>query len=70
MVDEHSACLQGVPRQALPSDHFQLNRFSGPDDPCYIAVKDQVLQMYARRLAEAQNTGDRESNLLVLKTTL
>ena len=52
VVDEHSACLQGIPRQGLPSDHFQLNRFTAPDDPCYVAVRNQILQFYNEELGK------------------
>ena len=60
VVDEPSACLQGICREGLPSDHFQLNRFMDPEDPCYIAVKNQILQMFTEKSADLKRAAIRK----------
>ncbi|EPS42862.1 hypothetical protein H072_3143 [Dactylellina haptotyla CBS 200.50] len=42
VVDEHSACLDGFERIGLGLNHFQINKFDGPDDGYYKTVRDQI----------------------------
>lgn len=47
-----------------------MNRFGGPEDPCYVAVKNQILHMYTKRRVDLQPTGGRKSTLLQTWTVL
>ena len=37
-MDETSACIDGWRKVPLSTDHLKINKYSGSDDPCYIAV--------------------------------
>lgn len=45
VVDETSACIDGHRKVPLPTDHLKINKFSGPDDPSYIAVYPLIVHM-------------------------
>ncbi|KAF7509409.1 hypothetical protein GJ744_008132 [Endocarpon pusillum] len=38
LVDEESACLQGVERLSLPTNHAMMNKYRGASDPAFIKV--------------------------------
>lgn len=44
-MDETSACIDGYRKVPLPTDHFKINKFSGPDDPAYKAVYPSITDM-------------------------
>ena len=44
-MDEASACIDGHRKVPLPTDHLKINKFSGPDDPSYIAVYPLIVRM-------------------------
>ncbi|KAI0883242.1 uncharacterized protein GGS22DRAFT_37755 [Annulohypoxylon maeteangense] len=48
VVEEASAHIPGWGRTGLNTDHFYLNKFSGPDDGSFMAVSREVRQMYTR----------------------
>ncbi|KAI1113675.1 hypothetical protein F5Y14DRAFT_417451 [Nemania sp. NC0429] len=45
VVEEASAHVPGWGRAALPTDHFKLNKFSGPDDRSFQAVSGELRKM-------------------------
>ncbi|KFZ10171.1 hypothetical protein V501_05309 [Pseudogymnoascus sp. VKM F-4519 (FW-2642)] len=45
IVDEESACLKSWGRNKLVSDHFDLNKFSSPDDPNYLSLRNTLMKM-------------------------
>lgn len=45
LVDEDSACLKSWGRNKLASDHFDLNKFSSPDDPNYLSLRHVLMKM-------------------------
>ncbi|KAK4158894.1 hypothetical protein QBC43DRAFT_273523 [Cladorrhinum sp. PSN259] len=51
VVDEQSGSLHGHRNQGLPLDHFNLNKFTGPQDGNYTAVRFQLVKM-AKKAAE------------------
>jgi NACHT domain len=52
MVPEDSACLDiSETRCGLARDHFRLNKFTGPDDPEFCLVREQI-----KRLVENAHT--------------
>ncbi|KAL8910028.1 MAG: hypothetical protein Q9171_004654 [Xanthocarpia ochracea] len=42
LVKESSAVIDGVDRGPLPSDHFGLNKFTGPKDGAYSMVSSEI----------------------------
>ncbi|KAL8792427.1 MAG: hypothetical protein Q9195_004960 [Heterodermia aff. obscurata] len=42
IVDENSALINGWRHFALPADHFELNKFTGPKDGSYISVSGEI----------------------------
>ena len=42
LVKESSAVIDGVDRGPLPSDHFGLNKFTGPKDGAYSMVSNEI----------------------------
>jgi hypothetical protein len=42
IVDQDSATFPGCRRLQLSSDHFGLNKFTGPKDGNYISVSDEI----------------------------
>lgn len=45
VVGETSACLDGYRKLALPADHLKLNKYTGPEDPCYKSVYPVIVEM-------------------------
>ena len=45
IVDETSAYIPGYESLGLCSDHFRMNRYTGPDDPNYRLVIHQLKDM-------------------------
>ncbi|KAK0510326.1 hypothetical protein JMJ35_007720 [Cladonia borealis] len=54
VVDETSACIDGYRKVPLPTDHFKINKFSGPDDPAYNAVYPLVMDMAQKAIRVVQ----------------
>jgi hypothetical protein len=54
-VDQQSGILHGHPYEGLALDHFNLNKFEGPEDPDYISVKNAILNMMTAAL-ESRNS--------------
>lgn len=44
-MDEKSACIDGYRKVPLPTDHLKINKYSGSDDPSYIAVYPLIVHM-------------------------
>ena len=42
IVEEDSAHIDGYRTGALASDHFELNKFTGPKDGRYISVSGEI----------------------------
>ncbi|ORY18174.1 hypothetical protein BCR34DRAFT_554346 [Clohesyomyces aquaticus] len=42
IVDEESATFDGSENLSLVSDHFQLNKYTGPKDGNFVAVSDEI----------------------------
>ncbi|KAK4205472.1 hypothetical protein QBC40DRAFT_36074 [Triangularia verruculosa] len=47
VVEEASACIPGLDRYALQTDHFKINKYSGPTDRSYLTVSAVISEMYA-----------------------
>jgi hypothetical protein len=47
-----SGCIDGYPNFGLGLDHFQLNKFSGPDNVYYGRVLRELLALYETRNPE------------------
>ncbi|PWY81718.1 TPR-like protein [Aspergillus sclerotioniger CBS 115572] len=45
VVEETSACITGLKRFPLQSDHLALNKFQGPDDRSFLSVSDEIRGM-------------------------
>ncbi|KIL87216.1 hypothetical protein FAVG1_09773 [Fusarium avenaceum] len=58
VVEESSACLAGDERSHLQTDHFNLNKYSGPDDRSFLSVSAEVMRMcsYISSLADIANS--------------
>ena len=44
VVDEESACIDDH-RHGLDSDHLGLNKYSGPEDPSFVRVSEEIAQI-------------------------
>ena len=44
VVDEDSACIDDH-RHGLDSDHLGLNKYSGPEDPSFVRVSQEIAQI-------------------------
>ena len=44
VVDEESACIDDH-RHGLDSDHLGLNKYSGPEDPSFVLVSEEIAQI-------------------------
>ena len=44
VVDEESACLD-YHKYGLDSDHLRLNKYSGPEDPSFVRVSQEIAQI-------------------------
>jgi hypothetical protein len=45
VVGESTACIDGHQKIPLPTDHFKINKFSGPQDPSYRALSPILVQI-------------------------
>ena len=59
-MDEISACIDGYRKVPLPTDHFKINKYSGPDDPSYLAVYPLVVDMAQNAVRVVQDRLDRK----------
>ncbi|KAF3059497.1 Kinesin light chain [Daldinia childiae] len=46
VVKEESAHIAGWERIALPADHLQMNKYSGPNDSSFLSVSAVIVKMY------------------------
>jgi hypothetical protein len=53
-VDETSACIDGHLKLPLPTDHLKINKFSGPEDPSYIAVYPIIVGIASQAVTKVQ----------------
>lgn len=44
VVDENSGCIDGFPKLGLASDHFQICKFSDPQDPNFLLISQEILR--------------------------
>ncbi|KAL7812767.1 hypothetical protein V8C26DRAFT_406512 [Trichoderma gracile] len=47
VVTEASACIPGVERHALQTDHLKINKFASPTDRSFLTVSTTISEMYA-----------------------
>ncbi len=45
MVDENSGCIDGFPKLGLACDHFQICKFSEPQDPNFGLVCGEIAKI-------------------------
>ncbi|EWC44427.1 hypothetical protein DRE_06795 [Drechslerella stenobrocha 248] len=59
VVDEASGALHGHASEGLPLDHFNLNKYRGPNDINYIRVQREIVSMVKKSKAvlESRNPG-------------
>ncbi|KAL9134421.1 MAG: hypothetical protein Q9175_004391 [Cornicularia normoerica] len=55
VVDETSACIDGYRKVPLPADHLKINKYSGPDDPSYVAVYPLIIDMAQKAFRVVQS---------------
>ncbi|RYP56402.1 hypothetical protein DL770_010832 [Monosporascus sp. CRB-9-2] len=67
VVEEESAHVPGWGRTFLYTDHFGLNKFSGPNDRSFLSVTAKLQDIYANteNLLERRNTITRNRHFLV-----
>ena len=56
VVDEESACIPGMSRFGLASDHFQMHRFSSNTDPNFRLVSEQIAEFSRTPSKEAESS--------------
>ncbi|KAL1962274.1 hypothetical protein VTN77DRAFT_9864 [Rasamsonia byssochlamydoides] len=59
VVDKASGCIDGYPNYGLGLDHFQLNKFPGPDNIYYRRVARELRLLYEKRGSKLRNRLDR-----------
>ncbi|KAH0489937.1 hypothetical protein TgHK011_001426 [Trichoderma gracile] len=47
VVTEASACIPGVERHGLQTDHLKINKFASPSDRSFLTVSTTISEMYA-----------------------
>ncbi|TFB01754.1 hypothetical protein CCMA1212_006453 [Trichoderma ghanense] len=47
VVPEASACIPGIERHALQTDHLKINKYCGPTDRSFLTVSTTISEMYA-----------------------
>jgi hypothetical protein len=78
-VSEKSACIDGHRKLGLPTDHLKINKYCGPDDPCfqnvYPAIRDiaqnaveKVQQRVNPRTIVQDNSGIPQENIECLQS--
>jgi hypothetical protein len=55
VVDRDSATLLGYNKLGLDLNHFQLNKYSGPENDYYRRVKDVIVDMINKALTSPSN---------------
>jgi cold shock CspA family protein len=50
VVNERSGSIDGASNLFLPADHFNINKYTGPDDPCYRIVLPRLKEMAGQRI--------------------
>jgi len=45
VVEEASACIPGLDRCALQTDHFKINKYAGPTDRSFLKVSETISEM-------------------------
>ncbi|OTB06173.1 hypothetical protein M426DRAFT_9990 [Hypoxylon sp. CI-4A] len=72
VVEEKSAHVLGWDRTGLDTDHFGLNKFSGPNDPSFVAVSGKIRDMCRKwqSTSTQQNTKKSDPKTLVALHTL
>ncbi|KAH6962793.1 hypothetical protein DER45DRAFT_99229 [Fusarium avenaceum] len=66
VVEESSACLAGDERSHLQTDHFNLNKYSGPDDRSFLSVSAEVMSM-CNNASSLPDTADSETTVTIPK---
>lgn len=59
VVEEKSACIDGHRKEALPTDHFKINKYEGPEDPSYRIVSPIIWEMTKNAVEKVQRRLDR-----------
>ncbi len=54
VVDETSACIDDYRKVPLPTDHLKINKFSGPDDPSYVAIYPLIMNIAQKAVQVVQ----------------
>lgn len=65
-MEESSACLAGDERSHLQTDHFNLNKYSGPDDRSFLSVSAEVMKM-CNNASSLPNTANSETTVPIQK---
>lgn len=59
-MEETSACIDGYRKVPLPTDHLKINKYSGPDDPSYVAVYPLIVDMAQKAVRVVQGRLNRK----------
>ena len=59
-MSETSACIDGYRKVPLPTDHFKINKFRGPEDPCYNAVYPWIMDIAEKAVRIVEGKLNRE----------
>ncbi|KAI0405471.1 hypothetical protein F4802DRAFT_186339 [Xylaria palmicola] len=54
-VNENSGCLDGAKRMPLQRNHFNMNKFGGPDEETYMTVLEQIVWIANRPNPDSQH---------------
>ncbi|RDW67573.1 hypothetical protein BP6252_08969 [Coleophoma cylindrospora] len=54
VVNERSGCIDGHRKLPLPTDHFKINKFEGPDDISYKRVSSVIAEMAKEAKAKVE----------------
>ncbi|KAL8945007.1 MAG: hypothetical protein Q9211_000397 [Gyalolechia sp. 1 TL-2023] len=63
LVKESSAVIDGVGKRGLASDHFGLNKFTGPKDGAYSMVSDEIstIVQHAHSIIKSRESAQRQN---------
>ena len=59
-MGETSACIDGYRKMPLPTDHFKINKFRGPEDPSYNAVYPLIVDIAQKAVPIVEGKLNRE----------